>query len=50
MNDRYTLLYGSLSGCIAEIIGNLSNFWTYMGHYHSANPFLCSRGVFLDWD
>ncbi|CAD8068118.1 unnamed protein product [Paramecium primaurelia] len=50
MNDYYILLYGSLSGFIAEIVGNLSNYWKYMGHYHSANPFLCSNGMFNNLD
>ncbi|CAD8163678.1 unnamed protein product [Paramecium octaurelia] len=50
MNDNYILLYGGVSGCFSEIVGNLSNFWQYTGHYHSANPFLCSSGLFKDWD
>ncbi|CAD8159129.1 unnamed protein product [Paramecium pentaurelia] len=50
MNDYYILLYGSLSGFIAEIVGNLSNYWKYMGHYHSDNPFLCSNGMFNNLD
>ncbi|CAD8129690.1 unnamed protein product [Paramecium sonneborni] len=50
MDDYRILFYGSLSGCLSEVGGNLSNFWSYIGHYHSANPFLCSRGIFHDWD
>ncbi|CAK73359.1 unnamed protein product (macronuclear) [Paramecium tetraurelia] len=49
MNNNYILLYGSLSGFFSEIVGNLLNFWTYTGYYHSCNPFLTNR-LFEKWD